>query len=210
MTAANPTVTRKPSVLVAAVRAILLGGIAIGVVLALLWSLHTLLPTVLALRAQVASVGSTTAQVATQSADAVSFGSRTVESSNWKVSVGDLEWGQSGAVAAADRLNPLPGENFEWVLLPVAVTSKYAGEASALIDVRLMTDRIAMSHTYKARHHYPTSALLNELDLDAIPAGATREGMVGWMIPSSARDAGTCLIQIRVGGTVTTLPCADE
>ncbi|AUG29475.1 hypothetical protein CXR34_08360 [Microbacterium hominis] len=188
---------------------LLLGLLTMGVLAALFASMNALAPTLIAARTAALEgrlVDAATLQAAPS--DEVLPAGGVLEVADWSVHLGELRWSQTGAVYQANALNPLIPADWEWVLLPVSITSKRDVTASASLEVTLMTDMISMSHRYKTEHHHPTSTLPDELDARAIPARTTREGNVGWMIPSAARHAGACLIRLSVGDMSSVFSCA--
>lgn len=206
MTANLPTITEpQPSALAAK---ILLVALSAGLTLLLLASVSTLAPTFESVRALHEKQMAGVAPSGSPTSDQVRPAGGTVEVDGWSIRVGELQWNQTAAVANVSPLNPLVAERFEWVLLPIEVTSKGgAGTALNGMEVVLMTDEIMMSHRYKSSHHYPMSKLPNELDVQGIPDGASRSGNVGWSIPSAVREAGTCLIRVHVGDTSAVFAC---
>lgn len=125
------------------------------------------------------------------------------------VTVGEVSWDQTAAVYAAHPMNPLAAAGFEWVTAPVTVTA-IGPETVGLVDleVTLVAGEMAMSHRFKNTSLYPVSTLPGELDIAPLPAGQTREGTVGWMVPSHVQSAGTCLIRVSYGDAVLVQACS--
>lgn len=189
------------------VPAILLTVLALGVAIALLASLNTVLPSLISWRSASAQPAVSTAEAALPS-DAIHVAGSVLDIPGWRVAVGELQWGQTASVYAAKALNPLVTPGWEWVLLPVELTSTSAsGAEEPALDVTLSAGVISMSHHDKSSKLYPTSTLPYELDERTVPPGETRSGQVGWMVPSSARDAGTCVLKVKVAGTTSFLAC---
>lgn len=203
MTATTSTITTGRNS--AKVTAALFGVLMAVLVVAMLASLYALAPAARAARlTPVAPAPDAAAPI-----DLVRPAGGTVEFDGWSVHVGELQWGQTSAVAATTPLNPLVAEGFEWVLLPVEVTSHRSETADVTgLEVTLLAGQIRMSHRYKAAHHYPMSVLPDELDLRGIPSGSARTGNLGWAVPSTSRDAGTCLLEVRRGAESAYFSCA--
>ena len=188
--------------------AILLALLALGLVGSLAAAVQTLVPTIAMLQAE-GSGQDARDMPATAARNLVAAAGGAVESASWKVTFGELQWGRTDDVYGANpyRRFVVP-DGWEWVLLPVDVTSKIEDSVGAApLTVQLMAGTISMSHRYKSTSHYPSSTLPEELDIRAIAPGGSTAGNVGWMIPSAARAADACLIRVTLGETSAVFAC---
>lgn len=197
---------------VAIARAAVLVALIGGLIVALVAALNVFAPSISVVRESLSA--RTAAVLSPQDAvvpplELVDFSSRTVQSDQWTVTLGDVAWNQSDAVQSAYRLNYPVTEGFEWVLLPVEISSKRSGAASfAPVDVQLIVGDIAMSHTFRTAHMHPLIRLPQEIDLGEFGPGIMRAGNVGWMVPSAARDAGTCMVKVTLAEVNAIVPCS--
>lgn len=181
---------------------------AVAVAVSMAASISALTPTFAAVR-EATTAEAVTAGVAEPAGNVIRPAGGTLHAGDWTVKVGSLAWAQTAEVAAADRLNPEVPPGWEWVTLPVEVSHGLQSTASAPLEVTLMAGRISMSHRYKITEHYPSAKLPDELDSHAIEEGKTAKGNVGWMVPSAARQSGTCLLRVTVGETEALFACGS-
>lgn len=121
----------------------------------------------------------------------------------WEITTGAVDWAADDEVFRVNAfpVNPEPG--WHWALLDVTVLNRSAETASAsLLDVTLVSGPVEVSASAAARQ-VPAQAIPDELDVIDVPAGGSRRGTLGFLVPASAEGRCALRIDLRTAGSAT-------